>query len=220
MRRVNGLSILVLAMLMLAAAGVVTWADSDDDKSKRKSRKDPCEGVAMELNTIYSCANSKGKIRVVDCQGQCRPNESELAWNKLNAEGDFITTGDIKTTGIIKSGNSIVINGDSFGGPGDVITATSGTLDFDNDNLITTGSVGIGVAAPGAKLHVRNGSVLFNGTLGTIPVEGPGARMMWYPGKKAFRAGEVRVSGTEWDDVNVGELSTVTGGGGQYCQRR
>jgi len=36
---------------------------------------------------------------------------------------------------------------------------------------------------------------------GTIPATGAGVRLMWYPGKAAFRVGIV--SGTQWDDVNI-----------------
>lgn len=43
----------------------------------------------------------------------------------------------------------------------------------------------------------------------TIPMQGPGARMMWYPAKESFRMG--RVSGTQWDDVNTGEFSVAFG---------
>jgi hypothetical protein len=51
------------------------------------------------------------------------------------------------------------------------------------------------------------------GTLGagTIPVQGPGVRLMWYPAKAAFRAGGV--PGTEWDDGNIGRFSTALGEG-------
>jgi hypothetical protein len=49
------------------------------------------------------------------------------------------------------------------------------------------------------------------GTLGqgAIPASGPGVRMMWYPAKAAFRAGEV--NGTQWDDENVGQSSVAMG---------
>ncbi|NBC03452.1 MAG: hypothetical protein GVY20_07070 [Bacteroidetes bacterium] len=45
---------------------------------------------------------------------------------------------------------------------------------------------------------------------GTVPIEGSGTRLMWYPGKAAFRAG--RVSGTIWDDANIGDYSVGLGG--------
>jgi hypothetical protein len=60
----------------------------------------------------------------------------------------------------------------------------------------------------------RNSSNGFavTGTLyqGGIAATGPGTRMLWYPGKAAFRAGYVY--GTEWDDANIGAGSFATGG--------
>jgi hypothetical protein len=49
------------------------------------------------------------------------------------------------------------------------------------------------------------------GTLnsGAIPATGAGERLMWYPGKAAFRAGLVQ--GAEWDDANIGLLSNALG---------
>ncbi|MEJ2217599.1 MAG: tail fiber domain-containing protein [Gemmatimonadota bacterium] len=48
-----------------------------------------------------------------------------------------------------------------------------------------------------------------------IPVQGVGVRLMWYPGKGAFRAGRVTNNyggtGTEWDDANIGDLSVAMG---------
>ena len=72
------------------------------------------------------------------------------------------------------------------------------------------GGVGIGTTSPAAQLHVNNGSLLLDGTTGAIPATGAGTRMMWYPAKDAFRAGVV--AGTQWDDANIGDESTVTGG--------
>jgi len=44
---------------------------------------------------------------------------------------------------------------------------------------------------------------------GDIPATGPGARMMWYANKRAFRAGGV--IGSQWDDSNTGAFSTAFG---------
>jgi trimeric autotransporter adhesin len=44
---------------------------------------------------------------------------------------------------------------------------------------------------------------------GTSPATGTGVRLMWYPGKAAFRTG--RVTGNQWDDANVGTYSTAMG---------
>jgi hypothetical protein len=56
---------------------------------------------------------------------------------------------------------------------------------------------------------------------GSIPVEGGGTRLMWYPGKNAFRVGSV--SGTQWDEANIGGSSVAMGssttasGGGSFA---
>lgn len=49
------------------------------------------------------------------------------------------------------------------------------------------------------------------GTLrpGAIPASGQGTRLMWYPGKAAFRAGHV--DGSQWNDTNIGHGSTALG---------
>lgn len=56
---------------------------------------------------------------------------------------------------------------------------------------------------------VNNGSVVFNGITGNTPVSGAGTRMMWIPEKGAFRAG--RVTGTKWDDLQIGDYSFAAG---------
>jgi hypothetical protein len=99
--------------------------------------------------------------------------------------------------------------------------------------VLTNGNVGIGNGAPAEKLDVA-GNIKFSGNLsgtgttgnltfangfvtsgtlgsGSIPASGLGTRMMFYPGKAAFRAGSAQ--GSEWDDVNVGNFSTAFGNG-------
>ncbi len=87
---------------------------------------------------------------------------------------------------------------------------------FTGSNPITqssTGNVGINILSPGAviaPLEVKNGSVLFDGALGTYPaLSGAGTRMLWYPAKAAFRAGSI--TSTQWDDANIGVNSFACG---------
>ena len=58
-----------------------------------------------------------------------------------------------------------------------------------------------------------DGGFVASGALGQgdIPTQGSGTRLMWYPGKAAFRAGLVEAS--QWDDVRVGSTSFATGSG-------
>lgn len=75
-------------------------------------------------------------------------------------------------------------------------------------------NVGINTTTPKAMLHVKDSAVLFsapipNGAASLPPEEGNGARMMWYPGKAAFRAGVV--DNGAWLDGNIGLASFATG---------
>jgi hypothetical protein len=56
-----------------------------------------------------------------------------------------------------------------------------------------------------------DGGVYFGGKYGTgvIPVQGAGARLMWYPAKAAFRVG--RVLGNNWDADSMGMCSFASG---------
>lgn len=87
----------------------------------------------------------------------------------------------------------------------------SGNHIYNNNN----GKVGIGIAAPAARLHVADSSVLFSAfgdvpvTPGNPPVSGAGRRMMWYADKAAFRSGYA--FGTEWDKDSIGDYSFAAG---------
>lgn len=56
-----------------------------------------------------------------------------------------------------------------------------------------------------------DGGFYLNGPFntGTIPIQGAGTRLMWYPEKASFRAGHT--DEMEWDDVNIGHFSTAFG---------
>lgn len=75
------------------------------------------------------------------------------------------------------------------------------------------GKTGIGTATPEFRLSLDgDGGFLAKGTINAgdvLTTSGAGARMIWYPRKAAFRAGEV--SGTQWDDANIGFHSVALG---------
>jgi hypothetical protein len=75
-----------------------------------------------------------------------------------------------------------------------------------------SGWVGIATPAPKANLHVAGyDGAVFTGSMGSgsIPATGAGTRMMWYPGKAAFRSG-IAIA-TEWDAGSVGNYSVASG---------
>lgn len=97
--------------------------------------------------------------------------------------------------------NTITISANSSGG---------NTLDQAYDY----GGLGAGrtiIADAGAFEVAGVDGVLFSGVFnsGSIPVEGSGSRMMWYPRKTAFRAG--RVTSTQWNADSIGYYSFATG---------
>lgn len=59
------------------------------------------------------------------------------------------------------------------------------------------------------RIRMIDATVLIEGTTGAIPAAGGGTRLMWGPAKGAFRAGSV--TGTAWDDANVGDESVAFG---------
>jgi len=65
------------------------------------------------------------------------------------------------------------------------------------------------VIPPAINLRADGGLLAVGAGAGTIPASGPGTRLMWYPGKAAFRAGNI--GGAQWDEVNVGLYSTAFG---------
>ena len=92
------------------------------------------------------------------------------------------------------------------------------------DNATTPSSVGLLAVGNNLKLNAGGAErmridsagqvTIFNvllgtGVLGGTPVSGAGTRIMWIPAKAAFRVGVV--TGTEWDDANIGVRSFASG---------
>lgn len=63
--------------------------------------------------------------------------------------------------------------------------------------------------ADGVRHSINGFAVTGTSNAGTIPVTGPGNRLMWYPRKAALRA--AAVSGALWDDQYIGWYSTAFG---------
>jgi hypothetical protein len=78
----------------------------------------------------------------------------------------------------------------------------------------TNGRMGVGTETPLADFHVvgNNGLLIESDNTGTIPIEGQGTRLMWYPGKYAFRAGTI-TSGFDnyWNNNRTGIYSFAFG---------
>lgn len=110
------------------------------------------------------------------------------------------------------SGNDNVNETDHFLGTTDEVDLVIKSNDIERMRIKSDGLIGIGTADPQADLHVNNvNGVLYTGEFGTgsIPTEGAGTRMMFYPNKAAFRSGEV--TGTQWNAAFIGDYSFASG---------
>ena len=122
------------------------------------------------------------------------------------------------STYALYAANSWRLDGNTIGTSSAFLgTVDSTDLIFKTNNvehmrIKANGKIGIGTNTPLADVHMKNNDgVVFTGTFGqgNIPVQGGGSRMMWYPGKAAFRAGTV--SSNIWDDSQIGDYSFASG---------
>ncbi|MCD4697998.1 MAG: tail fiber domain-containing protein [Bacteroidales bacterium] len=94
---------------------------------------------------------------------------------------------------------------------GMLITGSSGNGIYINPD----GNVGVGTTNPDFKLSLDNdGGILAIGEIltgTTLTTTGAGTRLIWYPKKSAFRAGDAWDD--YWDDVNIGYYSIAMGAG-------
>ncbi|MEF8796862.1 MAG: hypothetical protein V5A48_10430, partial [Salinivenus sp.] len=83
-------------------------------------------------------------------------------------------------------------------------TAVTSIVNAAGDTTLEVNDSG-GLFAPGKLDDPAN----YSAPNDSIPAEGAGTRMMWYPEKAAFRAGQV--NGSRWDATNVGVGSVAFG---------
>ncbi|MEE4177055.1 MAG: hypothetical protein V2I46_06045 [Bacteroides sp.] len=156
--------------------------------------------TAMGRNTIAS-----GKFSSASGFYTIAPSYMETAIGRYNSEySPYDPNGWMDTDRLFVIGNG-----------------ASSSLRNNALTILKNGNAGFGTANPTALLHtygtdIGEGNVLFVGTCkyteknaGAPPASGGGTRMMWYPDKAAFRAGEAYNTG--WDAENIGYFSTAFG---------
>ena len=173
--------------------------------------------TAMGINTTASGLRSTAMGDFCTASGA---TSTAMGGNTI-ASGDFSTSMGFYTTA--EAYNSFTIgkfnigggNATGWGATDPLFEIGIGADALNKANAVTVlknGKVGLITATPNANLEVGGiEGVLFTGTFGsgTIPVEGAGTRMMWYPRKAAFRAGGI--IGGEWNNANIGDYSVAMG---------
>ncbi len=123
--------------------------------------------------------------------GTITPTEMlEVADTIYSSMGGFkFPDGTVQVTATSSAGNTLDEAYDQGGaGTGRTIIADAGAFEVDGvDGVLLTGTFGSG----------------------SIPAQGTGTRLMWYPGKAALRAGSV--SGNYWDNDSIGNYSLASG---------
>ena len=175
--------------------------------------------TAMGFGTTASFASSTamGNSTTASAQTSTAMGQSTVASGFASTAIGYQTTasGDRSTA----MGSNTTTNG--FGSTTMGLSTTAATTNslsigqFNNTNtnadnsLLVAGNGSSGNRSDALVLDQDAGLVVYGelGT-GTIPAEGAGTRMMWYPAKGAFRAGEVN---TQWDDGNIGDYSVAFG---------
>jgi len=88
-------------------------------------------------------------------------------------------------------------------------------LFFGINSVTHAQNIGIGIMNPLARLHVADSSVLFSASGDVpvaphnLPISGAGRRLVWYPGKAAFRVGYV--ANNNWNKDSIGNYSFASG---------
>ncbi|HQU85003.1 MAG TPA: tail fiber domain-containing protein [Pyrinomonadaceae bacterium] len=151
-----------------------------------------------------------------------RITSAPYAVRSLNAANVEITTAGNSVINAINDGSTTVtINENRL--PSNLVrltptatqTASSTTLSDAAVNVTGAQDDGIGNLTPRSNFRFNiDGGFTASGsqTIGAVPTTGAGSRLMWYPGKWAFRAGKVDSFGaTYWDESNIGTGSVGLG---------
>lgn len=162
--------------------------------------------------------NSTGEAGIINTSGG-RINFND----QLYIDGDKLGIGDSNPTEKLHIVGSLrMVDGNEAIGRV-MVSNANGTATWTDNTAVASGTLDqaydFGGTGNGNTITADSGAVLINGTdglvstgtlnSGIIAPSGAGIRMVWNPRKAAFRAGQV--SGTQWDDVNIGRGSTAFG---------
>lgn len=226
---------LSILLLSLATAGCVGDQGDEGDMGEAgpsgaacwdKDQSGMCEPGSEDVDGDGTCSvgDCTGKVGAagtacwdLDTNSTCdvatedKNNSGACDVDDCAANGNgYILNGTYQSDASIKIGGSATM-GLTFNNSQPVITALANGLS--SSDLATFPVIQVKVGSPATRVSWldNQGGLVAAGHIGygLIPASGEGSRMMWHPGKAAFRAGGA--SYMEWDDVNIGYYSFAGG---------
>ena len=182
---VTFLSMPMISMAQSVGIGATTFTPDSDALLELRSTTKGFLAPRMtdaEITTFTSAANSGGGLGTAE--------EGMTVFNTTTDKYNFWDGSAWQEIGTATGGNTLDQSYDQGGaGLGRTIDASDGAVRINGaDGLIVTGTYGSG---------------------DVVEVTGAGTRMFFNPRRAAFRAGNV--SGTQWDDSNIGDYSVAMG---------
>jgi uncharacterized coiled-coil protein SlyX len=173
-------------------------------------------GNKLEINSDLANASGLRFRQLTSASPAIAPNPGTGVLS-VDANGDVIyvavSGGAVGPDSWTTFGNNGINASSNFLGTINNADLVIKTNNIEKMRVMADGNVGIGTPTPEFKLSLDNdGGILSKGVFANgviLNTAGAGTRMLWYPRKAAFRAGNV--SGASWDDANIGIYSFATG---------
>ena len=162
----------------------------------------------------YLGIGTTNPITDVDVQGRMRMRygSGKSPFNLLTGDrlGNFSWTNSdtLNSFAWLTSGNKLLTQ-NNFLGTIDSVPVIFKSKAQEVMRITPNGFLGINKATPSCLFDLYNGSVLFEGVKGRVPISGAGTRFMYVPALAALRVGSV--SGMQFDSTFVGAYSVAFG---------
>ena len=164
------------------------------------------DALATEQERVVGESAAGSSIRVINEDGTLTGDGTSIA--PLGLADEAVTGAKLSDFGA-SAGQVLKFDGGAWVAGDDedtIYSASEGLSSSGNEFSLDTAFADARYITPD-----DNGGIAVSGQfeVGTIRVEGAGARLMWYPGRAALRVG--RVSASQWDDRNVGNHLVAMG---------
>lgn len=169
--------------------------------------KKPVEGSYTTLNPRQPVTSVPYSVRSLNATNVETTTAGNSVVSSINNAATNVTINTDRLSSDVVRLTPPVTQSQTTNDPSLPLLDVSGGYD-DGNNFIGTSRLRLNVDGGFFTSQTGNTAQSF----GSVPTTGAGSRMMWYPGKYAFRAGRVDSFGsTYWDNANIGTGSIALG---------